>query len=300
VPGYQRTGQSNTRSALDWVARAAGLGKANTDLHLPFRPGFGTAELAPSLPVKLTNGLWSGEVRFLAAATNAFLVATDPSGTNGASALFEVRTAPLLSVEPLGAFREGSGVVANGLRLRADFPVGTNVIVRFTVEPEDQLLIPLTVELPAGASQLILPVVPNDDHAFDGRQRVVITPYADGFTPVSAVVMVDDDEAPQLTLVGPATIEEGGSGQFALVSSMIASRDIEITLAAATNSPLLSMPATVTLPAGAMRVEFPVAAEQDNGIALPRSNWVGATWPALPEAVAPVLVLDDEPRTLTL
>lgn len=76
--GCARRGNKDSGTDRDWVRAVGTFGYTNGSLQTPFSWGFGELPVTTSSPVELKDGVWSGEIRFGALASNAWLTVSAP------------------------------------------------------------------------------------------------------------------------------------------------------------------------------------------------------------------------------
>ncbi len=119
--------------------------------------------------------------------------------------------------------------------------------------------VPANVTIPAGSASVTFPVQAVEDQIAGPGGSSVVTARATGFTPANATVTVTDNDTPRLALAVASTLlSEGGPSTTATLSRNTPTDvDLTVTLQSSdTNS--ITVPATVTIPAGQQSVTFAV------------------------------------------
>ena len=168
-----------------------------------------------------------------------------------------------------------------------------DITVQLASNDTSQLTVPATVILPAGQTSVNFTATLLDDHIIEsGPTPVTVTAQMDNWTPGSGTVnIIDDDHTMTVTLPasgwegqafpGAGTIQIGGTLTLDLVVSLTPSDPTE-----------MSLPATVTIPAGQMSATFDVRL-LDNGLCQgPQTVDVTATAADLPTAETSMVVKD--------
>ncbi len=148
--------------------------------------------------------------------------------------------------------------------------VGSNQSIRLNPPAEvasDELTVPVTVMIPAGAASATFPITAIDDALVDGSQAVLVRATATGYASVFSLVDVTDDETPTppqglAVAVSPFTISESAGPQAAVgtvarTGSLAAPLDVFLYSSDPSEA---SVPRIVTIPAGAASVQFDIAA----------------------------------------
>ena len=107
---YTRTGTSDHNNATDWVLVTPTKGTKNTTLTIPFPGGANPVSITPT-SVTFVNGVWTGSITVLQAATNMYLRADDGSAHIGDSNTFNV-TGPAAPLAPDLLDASDSGILA--------------------------------------------------------------------------------------------------------------------------------------------------------------------------------------------
>ncbi len=108
--------------------------------------------------------------------------------------------------------REGDGLRTNAGAIRASGILTTNLVVHLQSSNPAELLVPSTVTIPAGQSNAFFDISVGDDALFDGRRTVTITGDANGFTGVTNVASVADNELHRFTFGAIASPQAIGVG----------------------------------------------------------------------------------------
>lgn len=179
----------------------------------------------------------------------------------------------------------------------------TNLTVTLTSSrPGAELTLPATVTIPAGATEAAFQISAIDDALADGTQTVTITASATGYPTASGSVKVHDNESESLTLVLPASVQEG-SGTLANVASLRlnapAAADITVSLTSS-NPGKLAVPASLVLPKGLTSVALPLTVPDDNLIDGTQTVTITASVSHWPAAEGVLSVTDNEARILTV
>ncbi len=130
----------------------------------------------------------------------------------------------------------------------------------------DVLLAPASVTIPAGNAAAVFQLTPVPDGLLASARRARVTATAAGFTSVSAAVDVLNTDTVQLSLALADSVVSEGAGNNATLGTVTRSvvtatpQKVQLTR---TGSPLVTVPAQVTIPANAASVNFSVGVAAD-------------------------------------
>jgi hypothetical protein len=162
--------------------------------------------------------------------------------------------------------------------------------------------VPATVTIPAGSASATFPISAVNDSEPDGVQSVTITAAAPDWVSGQATVTVFDNEARLSLSVNPATFLESAGPNAAtatLTRNTPTTEALEVALTSRDTTEA-RVPATITIPAGASSMTFPVEAVNDTSADGARRFALVATAQGYPAAVAYVTVEDNDVPTLRL
>ena len=196
--------------------------------------------------------------------------------------------------------------------VEADIELGRDIEVRYSIvgsategdDYPDQDDDP-SVVFPAGTDELEISIPTVQDDEIEPVERITVTLQAsdDGsYTtsdPVSGTVTIDDEDDPELTIVGgEVTVPEGGTVALTIRANEAPSRDISVDYqiggTATVGVDFQVLTGTVTFPAGRTQVDILISTIDDDVIFVP-SDMIIADWPA---RVGTVFV--DEGQTVQL
>ena len=147
------------------------------------------------------------------------------------------------------------------------FPSTKATNLTFSTRPAGQLSMPSMVTIPAGEAYASFTYSVIDDSLLNLSRVITVTPIVPtGITAAAASVRIDDNEAPPVaTLILPTSVAEGSyySGNASISLNVPAAVPVVFSL---TTVPMgeISLPDTVTVPAGQTQVSFTVQAENDS------------------------------------
>lgn len=157
---------------------------------------------------------------------------------------------------------EGVGTIYATLTLSVA-PAGP-LPVSLTTSDATAINVPAMVVVPAGQTTLSVPLTVVDDGKIDGPQVAVVTAHVNGWTDGStSPITVADNENTNLAITLPTSIIEGGSGTGTVVISGTLTSPLIVSLSSNTPS-RLTVPATVTIAAGATSAAFSLTAPNNS------------------------------------
>jgi len=232
-----------------------------------------TVMLTPSdpaqvtMPAEIVVPAGQNSKRFTVAATNDGIVDGDAVVTIAAAALdYAAASAivtvidtdrPALTVELAASeLAEGASTTATVTR---DAVATDDILVDVSATGANQLAVPLAVVIPAGQASTQFAVTAADDTLVETAATYGIRVSAPGHDGGSTTIDVPQNDVPALTIGLPAAaLVEGSSGPtiFGSVTRDVATpRDLVVALAVSDPNEL-SLPATLTIPAGAVSADF--------------------------------------------
>ncbi|MGV3664389.1 MAG: M36 family metallopeptidase [Prosthecobacter sp.] len=202
------------------------------------------------------------------------------------------------SLDIAASVSEGSAPVTATLNLNLPQPgpitvtLGSSNPAAATVQP--------SVTLAAGELSKTFTITPVNDTELDGVETTLITATAAGIAPGSHLLAVADDETATLSLSAPANINEGTSGHSASVS-VSAPPTKAVTVQLSADSSRVSLPVSVTLPAGSTGPVPFIFDSLDNQLAEGAQNVsITASVAGWTPGTALVGITDDEAPTIAL
>lgn len=124
--------------------------------------------------------------------------------------------------------------------------------------------VPQTITLPAGQTGPVPFTFDVPDNAYaEGAKNVTLTATVENWSSSSAMILVEDDDAPAISLSGPTFVTEGDAAAvFTITVNTIQTTDRVIQLSTGGSSQI-TLPASVTIPAGTFTASFDVLAVDD-------------------------------------
>lgn len=202
-------------------------------------------------------------------------------------------------VELPGPVNEGSGPHTGHvvLLMAPDSPLTLNL---FTA-PGAPLILPPTVTVPAGTTSASFGYTVEEDEVVTLSRTVSVNAFAPGVTVMPGSVTVIDNETPVVTLTLPAALEEGETPSDNATLAFNPAPAIPLVLGLVSNpAGELTLPPTLTVPAGQNLVTFTARATNDTGIDGDIPVVVTASAAGMPPASATTTAADNESRSLIL
>ena len=170
-----------------------------------------------------------------------------------------------LSVQLPAEVHEDAGVLTNrGLVLLGSVAT-TDLVVTLVSSDAGRLRVPGTVTIRAGSRSALFDLTLVDNDNLDGSQPAVISASVAGYFGSSVTILVNDDDTAKLKVKLPKRAREGDGmlkkgGQVSIKEKV--SRDIAVSLGASPGGKI-SVPATVTIPAGKKDADFDIVVMDD-------------------------------------
>ncbi|MBL9145610.1 MAG: M36 family metallopeptidase [Verrucomicrobiaceae bacterium] len=178
-----------------------------------------------------------------------------------ASKLFTVQDneSGTLTISLPASVSEG-GANGQGTVTRSDVNASPLTVTLVSGNP-GELTVPGTVVIPGGQASANFVVAAVNDTRIDGTQNVSVTASVIGWTGAIASMDVLDNEALILAVTLSTSVTEGGTGTGSVALTGTLTSPLVVNLSS--NSPKLTVPATVTIPAGSTSASFTATAPND-------------------------------------
>ncbi|MFO1481863.1 MAG: ELWxxDGT repeat protein [Verrucomicrobiaceae bacterium] len=152
------------------------------------------------------------------------------------------------------------GTAGSGTVTRSDVN-SSAVMVALSSSDPTAATVPDVVVIPAGQASVTFSITAVNDTKIDGTQSTTISAAVANWTGASGSVDVLDNENLNLTMSAPALVTEGGTGVGSV--SISGTLTTALTVNLSSNQTKLTVPASVTIPAGATSVGFTATAPND-------------------------------------
>ena len=167
---------------------------------------------------------------------------------------FSAYPGPALAVSVPVSAGEGAGLLASQGTVTLAQATGPALTVALVSSDPTAVTVPATVSIPAGQSSATFSPTILNDTKINGTRPVTITATATGWITGSGAISVTDNENTNLTLAIGSVTEGGITGATVSISGTLPA-DLVVTLSSG-NPSRLTVPATVTIPAGSTSVGF--------------------------------------------
>lgn len=294
---FVRSGWTDRHTADDWLAFTDG-GALSANFTNRYAPGPRLVRTLPPTAEPLVSGVWAGSLSTPVAGSNRVLLATDGAARTGLSDPLLVRRAPAVHLDLPPTLTEGGSAGVGWVRL--DGPVGADLEVTLVAAPAGPISVPARVTLPAGTNQVGFAITPLDDSLLNGSRAVVVTARAAGHDDGVAMLRLDDDESTTLAIEVAGEVIEGGAAVTGrIVLGAVADGPVQVQLRAVPPGEV-SLPRSVTVPAGARQAPFEIRPWNNRVIDGDRPVRLEATVPHWPAGTVTFQLHDDEDRLLRL
>ena len=167
---------------------------------------------------------------------------------------FTTYPGPALAVTLPVSAGEGAGLLANQGAITLAQATGSALTVALTSSDPTAVTVPATVSVPAGQTTATFSPTILDDTRINGTRAVTITATATGWLTGTKAISITDNENTNLALT-VGNVAEGGTATGTVAISGTLPANLTVTLVSG-NPARLTVPATVTIPAGSTSVSF--------------------------------------------
>jgi len=177
-----------------------------------------------------------------------------------------------------------------------------SLIVHLTSNKTDKVIVPGSVEIPAGEQFVNFDLTIVDNNIMDSMVPVLISASAPGWQPVTSTITIADNEGAQLSVTVIESAVEGtglidNSGWVTLASILI--NDFEVTLTS-DDPALVEIPYTLVVPAGKTIAMFDMTIKDNDWIADPKPVKIKVEARGWYSDTDTVTIQDNDPRNLML
>jgi Domain of unknown function DUF11 len=173
-------------------------------------------------------------------------------------------------------------------------PAAVSVAFTLSAAPASQLTIPSSVLLPAGQTSAAFSIRAVDDPAIDGDLVVTVSLHSSQIGTVTGTITAIDNEQPVLAIGLPATLVERQPANGTISISVSRPTDTVVNLATSPQG-LVTVPGSITIPAGSTVASFSLTPVDDALVNLIRTFSISASGTRLTGATRNGTVADDEP-----
>jgi len=226
-------------------------------------------------------------------------VADDDGGAQVSTLQITVADPPQLNLRlSQSSVTENAGPGAATLTITRTGPaLNTPATISLISSDPSEATVPASAIIPAGASSVSVAVAAIDDSLLDGTQGVTFTASGVEVSGASIGLVVTDAETITAAFTGPTVVENVPAGSFSLTltrSNTDTTNPLLVTIAGNVPSEI-TLPPSVTIPAGSRSVQIVVQPINDAEPELPLSLTYTFTATGYPASKASLLLVDDEP-----
>jgi hypothetical protein len=151
---------------------------------------------------------------------------------------------------------KNAGVITGQCQASIPHPTAADLTIQLASGNSNRLTVPASVTIPAGQTNAPFNITIVDGSGLDGTQMVTVTGSATGLATGAGTISIYDDKSTSLGVTLPASATEG-DGSFPAAVSMNGVPASDIAVSMSSSDPTsLSVPATVTIPAGQSSAPF--------------------------------------------
>ena len=175
-------------------------------------------------------------------------------------------------------------------------PVAAAINVSLSSSAPASLQVPATVTIPAGQTSVNFTFTLADDTIINGTRPVTLTAHVTNWTDGSATVNVLDNENTSLVVTLPSSASEGAgvlsaAGQVTLSGTVLSNLVVNLV---SSDTSMLTVPASVTIPAGQSSAKFDLTVVNDTTPNGTRQASVTASAAGFTSGSGSMSVLDDD------
>jgi len=159
---------------------------------------------------------------------------------------------------------KNAGVLTGQCQASLPHAATVNLTIQLASSNTNRLTVPATVTILAGQTNAVFSATVVDDSGLDGTQMINVTGSAPDYATGTGTIAIYDDRSAALAVVLPASATEG-DGSFPATVSMsgVPASDIAVNMSCS-DPTSLTVPATVTIPAGQTNATFYPTVVDDN------------------------------------
>ena len=287
----------------------ARITRSNTDVATAMQVTLTSSDLTEAvLPAQVTIPAGLASATFTISAVDDTLL--DGSQTVNISAAAssyqsEARVLTVLDHETLSITLDPNtvsenGGIASGTVARLNTDLDQAITITLASSDNSEAIVPASVTIPAHQASVGFTVTAVDDSLLDGSQSVNITATSIGYVSTSSSLIVQDSEALTLTVDRSSISERGGTAIGTVRRSNTDTNTTLVVRLASSDLSEATMPATVSIPAGSVSVDFTVTALDDQLLDGSQTATITASSPGYASGDMTFVVTDYETLSLTL
>jgi hypothetical protein len=279
--------------------------RSNTDTASPLVVNLGGGGTQATVPATVTIPAGSAQTTFnvtaidnqLVDGTRSIQLLASAAGYESAEASLQITDLEQLqlTLDVASISEQGGRTLATVRRLNTD--TSLPLVVNLS-GGGSQANVPATVTIPAGSAQTTFDVTAIDNQLLDGTRSIQLTASAAGYENAAAALQITDFEQLQLTL-GVATISEQGGRTLATVRRLNTNITEALVVNLSGGGSQVTVPATVTIPAGSSQTTFDVTAIDNQLLDGTRSIQLTASATGYENGAAALQITDFEQLQLT-
>jgi Fungalysin metallopeptidase (M36)/Calx-beta domain/Fungalysin/Thermolysin Propeptide Motif len=205
-----------------------------------------------------------------------------------------------ISISLPASTTKNAGVISGQCQASIPHPAVTGVNVQLASSDSSRLTVPASVTIPAGQTNAPFNITILDVNQLDGTQMVSVSGSAPGLATGTGTISIYDDHTAALAVSLPASATEG-DGSFPATVSMNAVPASDITVTMSCSDPTsLTVPATVTIPAGQTNATFFPSVVADNQLRGNRTVTVTAHVQNWTDGMASMVIHDNKSTNITV
>jgi hypothetical protein len=217
--------------------------------------------VTPNTTTAFTNGSWTGDLTINAVGSGLVLRASDGLGVTGDSNPLNLTGAITLAT-PVSV-TEGAPAPNGSLTLSA--PTAGALAVSLTSSDPLSVTVPTTVTVAPGQTTATFPITTINDQKINGTRPVTLTARITNWADAAGAISILDDENTNLSVTVPTSVLEGSVGSGSVVISGTLATPLSVALSVS-NSGRITVPASVTIAAGAKTASFTINAIENTTI----------------------------------
>ncbi len=195
---------------------------------------------------------------------------------------------------------EGNGVLVNGGAVTLSPVQAAATTVALVSSNTGKVTVPATVTIPAGQTNATFSLTIVDNAVLDGTQSATITATAANFAPASGTITVNDNETATLAVSLPASVAESVGTVVGTVSVNAAPASNVAVALASSDTAALTVPSSVTIPAGQASAAFTATIIDDTKINGTHTATVTASVASWTSGAATIGITDNENTNLAI
>ncbi len=205
-----------------------------------------------------------------------------------------------ISISLPASTTKNAGTISGQCQASIPHPAVFGVTIQLASGNTNLLTIPASVTIPAGQTNAPFNITVLDVSGLDGTQMVPVSGSAPGFGTGTGTVAIYDDHTATLAVSLPASATEG-DGSFPAMVSMNAVPASDITVTMLCSDPTsLTVPATVTIPAGQTNATFSPSVVADNRLRGDRTVTVTAHVQNWTDGLDSMIIHDNKSTNITV